>query len=107
MTEQTDERAFFERYAEASLTGEPAVLARMYAPSFLVAGPKGSATFANDTRFLEWLDGAKLVPLPAGLSSYLQQGYIDALAAKIELTDEQDRPVPLPDSNCLIAVEKS
>jgi len=55
---------------------------------------------------LEWLPGARLVPLPAGHAHYLQQGYVDALAPKIELTDELDRPVPFPDSNCLIVVEK-
>ena len=30
----------------------------------------------------------------------------DNLAGKIELTDERDRPVELPDSNCLIVIEK-
>ena len=40
------------------------------------------------------------------LGSYLQPGYRDALADKIELTDEHDRPVPLPDSNCLIVIER-
>ena len=40
------------------------------------------------------------------LRSYLQPGYRDNLAGKIELTDEHDRPVPLPDSNCLIVLER-
>lgn len=40
------------------------------------------------------------------LRSYLQPGYAAALADKIELTDERDRPVPLPDSNCLIVIER-
>jgi SAM-dependent methyltransferase len=40
------------------------------------------------------------------LRSYLQPGYRDALAGKIELTDEHDHPVPLPDSNCLIVIER-
>ena len=30
-------------------------MAEMYAPSFFVAGPKGSMVFTNDTRFLDWL----------------------------------------------------
>ncbi len=47
--------AFFERYAKASLGNDPQVLAAMYAPSFIVGGPRGSATFANDARFLDWL----------------------------------------------------
>src|SRR5262245_38854935 len=32
-----------------------AALAAMYSPSFFVSGPRGSMTFANDARFLEWL----------------------------------------------------
>lgn len=40
------------------------------------------------------------------LRSYLQPGYRDALAGKIELTDEHDQPVELPDSNCLIVIER-
>lgn len=30
-------------------------LAAVYGPSFLVAGPTGSKTFANDAQFLDWL----------------------------------------------------
>jgi hypothetical protein len=40
------------------------------------------------------------------LRSYLQPGYRDNLAKKIELTDEHDLAVELPDSNCLIAIER-
>lgn len=40
------------------------------------------------------------------LRSYLQPGYPASLAGKIELTDEHDQPVPLPDSNCLIVLER-
>lgn len=46
---------FFARYAALSMGDDDRALAALYAPSFLVAGPKGSATFANDGRFLEWL----------------------------------------------------
>jgi SAM-dependent methyltransferase len=53
-----------------------------------------------------WCDGAHVVELPAAMRSYLQPGYRDGLAGKIELTDEHDRPAPLPDSNCLIVLEK-
>ncbi|HEY1547857.1 MAG TPA: methyltransferase, partial [Kofleriaceae bacterium] len=53
---------------------------------------------------LEWCPGAIAVPLP--VASYLQPGYRSGLAGKIELTDEHDHPVELPDSNCLIVVEK-
>ena len=48
--------AFFQRYAEDSLHGEPKTIAAAYAPSFFVAGPKGSQFFANDEKFLLWLD---------------------------------------------------
>lgn len=46
---------FFARYAAVSLGDDDHAMAAMYAPSFFVAGPKGSATFANDAKFLEWL----------------------------------------------------
>ncbi|MDB4957606.1 MAG: hypothetical protein JWO36_5175 [Myxococcales bacterium] len=60
-------------------------------------------------KLVEWVGGpevARVVELPAELRGYLQPGYRDNLAGKIELTDEHDRPVPLPDSNCLIAIER-
>lgn len=47
---------------------------------------------------------ARVVENPLG--SYLQPGYRDALAGKIRLTDETDQPVDLPDSNCLIVIER-
>jgi hypothetical protein len=46
---------FFTRYAALSMGDDDRALAAMYAPSFFVAGPTGSMTFANDARFLEWL----------------------------------------------------
>jgi hypothetical protein len=46
---------FFARYAALSLGDDDRAMAALYAPSFFVAGPQGSATFANDSRFLEWL----------------------------------------------------
>jgi hypothetical protein len=58
---------------------------------------------------VDWVGGsdvAKVVDIPAHQRSYLQPGYRDNLADKIALTDEQDRPVELPDSNCLIVIEK-
>jgi hypothetical protein len=51
-------------------------------------------------------DAARVVELPPALRSYLQPGYRDHLRGKIELTDERDRAVELPDSNCLIVIEK-
>src|SRR5688572_8910532 len=46
---------FFARYAALSLGDDDRPMAAMYAPSFFVAGPKGSVTFANDARFVDWL----------------------------------------------------
>ena len=46
---------FFDRYAAAALSGEPQRTADLYAPGFIAAGPQGSAVFANDDRFLDWL----------------------------------------------------
>ncbi|MFT3691931.1 MAG: methyltransferase [Kofleriaceae bacterium] len=53
---------------------------------------------------LAWCPGAVVVENP--IQSYLQPGYRDGLVGKIVLTDEHDHPVELPDSNCLIAIEK-
>jgi SAM-dependent methyltransferase len=57
-------------------------------------------------KLVEWVGGAKVVEIPAHLRSYLQPGYRDNLAGKVEVTDERDMPVELPDSNCLIVIEK-
>ncbi|HTR52586.1 MAG TPA: methyltransferase [Kofleriaceae bacterium] len=51
--------------------------------------------------------GARAIALPPEQRSYLQPGYRDHLAGKIELTDEHDRRVELPDSNCLIVIERA
>jgi len=54
-----------------------------------------------------WLGAdADLVELPADLRTYLQPGYPAHLAGKIELTDEHDVAAALPDSNCVIVVER-
>ncbi|GKS13012.1 hypothetical protein YDYSY3_40120 [Paenibacillus chitinolyticus] len=37
---------------------------------------------------------------------FLQEGYTDALAGKVVFMDEKGAPVPLPDSTCLIVIEK-
>ncbi|MFC9778521.1 class I SAM-dependent methyltransferase [Paenibacillus chitinolyticus] len=37
---------------------------------------------------------------------FLQEGYTDALAGKVVFMDEKGVPVPLPDSTCLIVIEK-
>jgi hypothetical protein len=46
---------FFTHYATLSMGDDDRPLAAMYAPSFLVGGPTGSRTFANDAQFLDWL----------------------------------------------------
>src|SRR5688500_7265729 len=46
---------FFTRYGQLSMGDDHRALAEMYAPSFFVAGPKGSMLFPNDARLLEWL----------------------------------------------------
>jgi hypothetical protein len=46
---------FFTNYAALSMGDDDRALAAVYAPSFFVAGPKGSRTFANDAQFLDWL----------------------------------------------------
>jgi len=59
---------------------------------------------------VEWVGGdsaVRVVEIPAHMRSYLQPGYRDNLAGKIELFDEADRPAELPDSNCLIVIEKA
>jgi SAM-dependent methyltransferase len=58
---------------------------------------------------VDWVGGpsaAAVIPIPTEQRSYLQPGYRDNLRGKIELTDENDRPVELPDSNCLIVIAK-
>ncbi len=58
-------------------------------------------------KLVEWCGGeARVKVIDNPLGSYLQAGYRDNLAGKIELTDEHDRPVELPDSNCLIVLER-
>jgi SAM-dependent methyltransferase len=40
------------------------------------------------------------------LRHFLQKGYTEALAERINFMDEQGKPVSLPDSTCLIVIEK-
>jgi len=58
---------------------------------------------------IAWVGGprvARVVELPVAAQSYLQPGYQTGLAGKVELLDEHNQPVSLPDSNCLIVIEK-
>jgi len=47
--------AYFRDYAASSAEPSAARIAAFYADSFIVAGPRGSAVFKNDTNFLDWL----------------------------------------------------
>jgi hypothetical protein len=62
-------RDFFETYAEVSMAGDAARLASFYAPTFIVAGPQGSAGFPNDRDFLRWLRGVFAFNRRAGMTS--------------------------------------
>ena len=59
MAEATPLSRFFQTYADRSLGSDPAALAALYAPAFIVAGPQGSRSFANDERFVEWLGSVR------------------------------------------------
>ena len=125
-----DARPTFDLYVEQfegrkigyeSLPGGRVELASADAMEFLYTYTWGPASFPYEVRELygiltyeqyvehlvRWCTGAHVVDIPAALRSYLQPGYRDNLAGKIELTDERDAPVELPDSNCLIVIEKA
>jgi SAM-dependent methyltransferase len=105
------------------LAGDRVELSTADAMEFLYTYTWGPASFPYEVRELygimtyddyvaalvDWVGGpsaARVVEIPAHLRSYVQPGYRDNLASKIELTDDHDRPVELPDSNCLIVVER-
>lgn len=64
-----DLAAFFQRYARLSTGGEPEPLAECYDTAFLVAGPKGVATFANDASFRAWLREVRAFNETSGMTS--------------------------------------
>jgi hypothetical protein len=47
--------ALFRDYGSAALGADAGRIAAFYADSFIAAGPRGSAVFANDDKFLSWL----------------------------------------------------
>jgi SAM-dependent methyltransferase len=59
---------------------------------------------------LDWLDNPThpptLIPPPPDLRSYLQPGYQAGLGDRVALFDASGAPLPLPDSNCLLIIEK-
>jgi hypothetical protein len=111
------------KIAFRELTPDRVELSAADAMEFLYTYTWGPASFPYEVRELygvmtyddyvaslvRWCDGdarPHVVDLPPAMRSYLQPGYRDGLAGKIELTDEHDRPAVLPDSNCLIVLEK-
>jgi SAM-dependent methyltransferase len=111
---------FEGRAIQYGAIGDRVELSSADAMEFLYTYTWGPASFPYEVRelygimtydayvaaLLTWCDGARVVGIPAAQRSYLQAGYRDHLAGKIELTDERDVPVELPDSNCLIVIEK-
>jgi SAM-dependent methyltransferase len=111
------------RIAFRELGSDRVELSSADAMEFLYTYTWGPASFPYEVRELygilpyddyvaavvDWVGGpdvAKVVDIPAHLRSYLQPGYREHLVGKIELTDDHDMPVDLPDSNCLIVVER-
>jgi hypothetical protein len=58
---------FFTHYAALSTGEDDRALAAVYAPQFFVAGPEGSAAFANDARFIDWLANVRAFNRQHGL----------------------------------------
>jgi SAM-dependent methyltransferase len=111
------------RIAFRELASDRIELSAADAMEFLYTYTWGPASFPYEVRELygilpydayvaavvDWVGGrdvANVVEIPAHLRSYLQPGYRQHLVGKIELTDDHDRPMDLPDSNCLIVVER-
>jgi SAM-dependent methyltransferase len=127
-----DARATFDLYVAqfegrrihvTELGGDRVELSSADAMEFLYTYTWGPASFPYEVRELygilpyddyvaqlvAWCGGSRavrVVELPPEIRSYLQPGYREHLASRIALTDERDRPVELPDSNCLIVLEK-
>ena len=110
------------RIAFTELARDRVELSTADAMEFLYTYTWGPASFPYEVRelygimtyadyvaaLLAWCGtAARAVELPAELRSYLQPGYQTGLAGKIELTDEHDHAAALPDSNCLIVIEKT
>ncbi len=109
------------RIAFTELAADRVELSAADAMEFLYTYTWGPASFPYEVRelyglmtydayvaqLLAWCGpDARVVEIAESLRSYLQPGYRDHLAPRIELTDERDQPVALPDSNCLIAITR-
>ncbi len=120
-------RLFAEQFEGRQILGEwlNDTVVRLSAPDameFLYCYTWGPASFPYEVReqygvlpYEEYCDSirawlcspqAKIVDLPGDIRSYLQEGYKTALADKVIYKDVAGDTVDLPDSNCLIVVEK-
>ena len=61
--------SYFEDYAASAAEPSGARTAAFYADSFIAAGPRGSAVFENDHRFLDWLRNVREFNQRAGMLS--------------------------------------
>ena len=68
-----DINQFFENYAEVSINGKPNDLADFYGDNFVVVGPGESMVFANDEKFLKWLDDVRNFNIQTGLEKMIVQ----------------------------------
>jgi len=62
-------KAFFDEYATVSFLDSPERHAALYAPNFIAAGPAGSAVFANDLAFVDWLRKVRQFNRQTGMQS--------------------------------------
>ena len=69
MTGHSSFEEFFRRYAASMMGMDVGAVAAAYAPSFFVAGPRGSGTFANDGNFIGWLENVRRSNQDAGMTS--------------------------------------
>ena len=62
-------KSFFDEYASVSFSDSPEHHAALYAPNFIAAGPAGSAVFANDAAFVDWLRKVREFNRQTGMQS--------------------------------------
>jgi len=67
--------AFFSDYAAVSFSDSAERHAAFYAPNFIAAAPAGSAVFANDGTFIDWLRKVREFNNSVGMQSL--EAYID------------------------------
>jgi len=60
---------FFDSYGAASLDAKPERIASFFGESFIAGGPRGSAVFRSDERFLDWLTQLHQFNLNIGMTA--------------------------------------